>query len=294
MFEGFYKVRFQLNAAVGRSVMYARDGKMLGGNSAFAHIGTYRKKPTTGSTSRSRPSVIIRIRITARWPAPTTRRCWRRAGRTAISTALKAGLKELPGAVFHSVMTPIEEEAIPIAGGVGEGGIVNGLYSIHIRMLDGVDGGLTGVMLLNDGRILGGDASFYYLGTYTSENGRWKGQILNQEHTPARGENPVFGGHEVGIGFSGTCDEEGALLEATALAGKRSLRMTAVLKLMRRAVADEQYRTRALDAGAEGRGPQPRRTVSRRPAACVSTPISRRRWRCWSACAAARRPMSSS
>ena len=95
-------------------------------------------------------------------------------------------------------------------------------------------GGLTGVMLLNDGRILGGDASFYYVGSYTSEEGRWKGQILNQEHTPALGENAVLGGHEVGIGFSGTCDDNGALLEATALAGKRSLRMTAVLKLMRR------------------------------------------------------------
>ena len=70
-------------------------------------------------------------------------------------------------------------------------------------MLDGVEGGLTGVMLLNEGRILGGDASFYYIGSYTSEDGRWKGQILNQEHTrPAKGENPVFGGHEVGIGFS--------------------------------------------------------------------------------------------
>jgi len=52
-------------------------------------------------------------------------------------------LRELPGVMFHSVMTPIEEEAVPIAGGVGEGGIVNGLYSIHIRMLDGVAGGLT-------------------------------------------------------------------------------------------------------------------------------------------------------
>ena len=93
---------------------------------------------------------------------------------------------------------------------------------------------LTGVMLLNDGHILGGDASFYYLGSYTSENGRWKGQILNQEHTPAKGES-IFGGHEVGIGFSGTWDDEGAFLEATALAGKRSLRMTAALKLMQRA-----------------------------------------------------------
>jgi hypothetical protein len=132
-------------------------------------------------------------------------------------------------------MTPVEEQPLPIAGGVGEGGAVNGLYSIQLRMLDGIDGGLNGVMLLNDGRILGGDACFYYLGTYTSANGRWKGQILNQEHTPAKGENPVFGGHQVGIGFSGTCDGEGAQLEATALAGKRSLRLNAVLKLMRRA-----------------------------------------------------------
>ena len=44
MFEGFYKVRFQLGEAVGRSVMYVRDGRMLGGNSAFAHIGTYQKE----------------------------------------------------------------------------------------------------------------------------------------------------------------------------------------------------------------------------------------------------------
>jgi hypothetical protein len=235
LFEGFYKVRFQLNAAVGRSVMYARAGKMLGGNSAFAHIGTYRKEADG--------TVDIEIQTVRHNPDPAYRAMAGTDDATLLARGTPDGdlyrfegrLKELPGAVFSSVMTPIEEEAIPIAGGVGEGGIVNGLYSIHVRMLDGVEGGLTGVMLLNDGRILGGDASFYYIGTYTSENGRWKGQILNQEHTPAQGENPVFGGHEVGIGFAGTCDEEGALLDATALAGKRSLRMTAVLKLMRRA-----------------------------------------------------------
>ena len=232
MFEGFYKVRFQLNDTVGRSVMYVCDGKMLGGNSAFAHIGTYEK---IGD------EIAIEVKTVRHNPDPN----YRAMAGTDDATLLARGgpdgdlyrfdgrLKELPGAVFSSVMTPLEEEAIPIAGGVGEGGIGNGLYSIHIRMLDGVDGGLTGVMLLNNGRILGGDASFYYLGTYTSENGRWKGQILNQEHTPAKGENPIFGGHEVGIGFSGTCDDQGALLDATALAGKRSLRLTAVLKLMR-------------------------------------------------------------
>ena len=233
MFEGFYKVRFQLGAAVGRSVMYVRDGRMLGGNSAFAHIGTYEKHDD---------SVDIVIQTVRHNPDPNYGAMAGTDDATLLATGradgnlyrFEGGLKELPDVAFHSVMTPIEQEAVPIAGGVGEDGIVNGLYSIHIRMLDGIAGGLTGIMLLHEGRILGGDASFYYLGTYTSENGRWKGQILNQEHTPAPGENPIFGGHEVGIGFSGTCDAEGALLEATALAGKRSLRMTAVLKLMRR------------------------------------------------------------
>lgn len=234
LFEGFYKVRFQLNDAVGRSVMYARGGKMLGGNSAFAHIGTYEEIDG---------GIAIEIKTVRHNPDPNYRAMAGTDDATLLATGRADGalyrfegrLKELPGALFRSVMTPIEQDAIPIAGGVGEGGIVNGLYSIHIRMLDGVEGGLTGVMLLNEGRILGGDASFYYLGSYTSENGRWKGQILNQEHTPAKGDNPVFGGHEVGIGFAGTCDQEGALLDATALAGKRSLRLTAVLKLMHRA-----------------------------------------------------------
>src|SRR6478735_4922985 len=196
VFEGFYKVRFQLGDRVGRSVMHVGNGKMLGGNSAFAHIGTYQ---------RTEAGVDIVIKTVRHNPDPNYR-----------------------------AMAGTDDE-VPIAGGVGEAGIADGLYSIHLRMLDGVDGGLTGVMLLNQGRILGGDAFFYYLGSYTSENGRWKGQILNQEHTPARGENLIFAGHEVGIGFSGTCDDQGALLEATALAGKRSLRMTAALKLMRRA-----------------------------------------------------------
>jgi T3SS negative regulator,GrlR len=234
LFGGFYTVRFQVNDAVGRSVMYAHAGKMLGGNSAFAHIGTYEEVDGEIATEIK----TVRHNPDPSYPAMAGNDDATLTARGRADGALyrfQGGLNTLPGAVFKSVMTPIEEQPLPIAGGVGEGGAVNGLYSIHLRILDGVDGGLNGVMLLNDGRILGGDAFFYYVGSYTSEQGRWKGQILNQEHTPAKGDNPLFGGHEVGIGFSGTCDEEGALLEATALVGKRSLRLTAVLKLMRRA-----------------------------------------------------------
>jgi len=70
----------------------------------------------------------------------------------------------VPGAVFWANMTRLDDEDAPPVGSVGRGGIVNGLYSVHIRTLDGIDGGLSGVMLLIDGRILGGDAFFYYLG----------------------------------------------------------------------------------------------------------------------------------
>jgi hypothetical protein len=231
---GFYKVRFTLNDAVGRSVMYTDAGRMLGGNSSFAHFGTYLEADG---------EIITEIRTLRHHTDPDYRPL---AGTDKATLALrgraegdqvhfKGGLRELPGSVFQAVMTPIDDEITPAVGSVGEGGIVNGLYSVRIRMLDGIDSGLTGVMLLDDGRILGGDAFFYYIGSYSSTNGRWKGQILHQEHTPAKGAYSIFGGHEVGIGFSGSCDDQGARLEATALAGRRSLRLTADLKLVRRA-----------------------------------------------------------
>jgi hypothetical protein len=234
LLEGFYKVRFQVDDAVGRSVMYAHGGSMLGGNSAFAHYGTYTENDgvVTSEITSHRHNEDPNYQSLLGADIATIEV---KGSAEGDIYSFVGSSPQMPGAVFRSVMTPIEDETIPALGAVGEGGLVNGLYSIHIRMLDGVAGGLTGVMLLNEGRILGGDAFFYYIGTYTSANGRWKGELLNQEHTPAKNENPIFGGHEVGIGFSGTCDAQGALLEATALAGKRSLRLTAVLKLMRRA-----------------------------------------------------------
>jgi hypothetical protein len=141
----------------------------------------------------------------------------------------EGGTTQMPVIAFNSVMTPISEAAAPPVVSAGQG-ISNGLYSLHIRMLDGIDGGNTGVMVLHDGRIRGGDAFFDYIGSYISANGRWKGEIVNHEHTPSHGERPVFGGYEVGIGFSGSYTDEGAVGEATALAGKRSIRFSAVLK----------------------------------------------------------------
>ena len=122
----------------------------------------------------------------------------------------EGGSAALPGVRFTVILTAINDIDAPPPGTVAPDGIGNGLYSIHIRMLDGIDGGNTGVMMLHDGRIRGGDAFFDYIGAYTAANGKWKGELVNREHTPAKGERPLFGGHEVGIGFSGSYNGEGA------------------------------------------------------------------------------------
>ena len=228
--EGLYKVEYDINDGSGRSVLYAHAGKMLGGNTAFAHFGTY--EIVDGE-------IVARLRTKRHSRSPQHRSL---VSSDAVTISIRGrqqgkicrfeGEVVEDASVFRAVMTPLGDDDVPPPGAVGEGGIVSGLYSIDIRMLDGIAGGHTGVMLLRDGRILGGDAFFYYLGAYSSANGRWKGEFVNQEHTPAKSEHPLFGGYEVGIGFSGHCDDKGAEMEATALAGKRSIRLAATLKLI--------------------------------------------------------------
>jgi len=231
--RGLYSCEYGINDVSGRSVMHADAGKLLGGNSGFAHMGTYQEIDGEIAaeivTERHNPDPNYKPLMGEDVATITGR------GREGPdgSIRLEGSATPFPGALFWAVLTPIDDRIVPPPIARREGGIVNGLYSISLRTLDGIGGSLSGVMLLHDGRILGGDAFFYYLGSYSCADGRWKGEIVNQEHTPARGQIPVFGGHEVGIGFSGSYDAQGAELDATALAGKRSLQLSAVLKLMR-------------------------------------------------------------
>ncbi|MCK1710669.1 MULTISPECIES: hypothetical protein [unclassified Bradyrhizobium] len=235
MLDGLYKVEYGINGAFGRSIMCMHNGSMLGGNSAFAHLGSY----------EVRDGVIEAEVITERHNDDPHYKPLMGADVASIGARgrlngnqirLEGSADTMPGGRFWANLTRLDDDgALPPRGTIGAGCIANGLYGMSLRALDGVDAGLSGVMLLMDGRILGGDAFFYYLGSYSSADGRWKGEMLNQEHTPAKGENPVFGGYEVGIGFSGTCTADSGELEGIALAGKRSLRLAASLKLMRRA-----------------------------------------------------------
>jgi T3SS negative regulator,GrlR len=63
----------------------------------------------------------------------------------------------------------------------------NGLYSIGIEMQNGKRGRATGVVILSDGRILGGDTHFYYTGSYSFKNCKWRGELIAHQHTEAVG-----------------------------------------------------------------------------------------------------------
>lgn len=109
--------------------------------------------------------------------------------------------------------------------------ITSGLYSIEIEMTDGGQGRATGVIVLRDGTIAGGDSYFYYTGTYTAGDNKWRGELTTSEHTKSAGSRPLFGGREVTCGFSGSYDADGADVQGTALVGKTSVSFHARLTL---------------------------------------------------------------
>jgi hypothetical protein len=107
----------------------------------------------------------------------------------------------------------------------------NGLYSVHTYMLDGVKGRDSGVLIFRDGVFLGGGPYFWSTGTYTVANGTWKGDLRTNQHTPFPDfVRPLFGGHEVTSGFSGTFTDDQAEVFGTSLVGTRSLSFRATLK----------------------------------------------------------------
>ena len=110
----------------------------------------------------------------------------------------------------------------------------NGLYSIHVHMLDGVRGRDSGVIILRDGKLVGGGPYFWSIGTYTYAVGKgtWKGEIATNQHTPFADPSvrPLFGGNEVTSGFSGTFTADEAEVFGTTLVGKQSLSFRATLK----------------------------------------------------------------
>lgn len=112
-----------------------------------------------------------------------------------------------------------------------EARVEDGLYSLTIEMSGPRQGRATGIAVLQGGRILGGDSFFYYSGSYSFSRGKWRGEMIVHQHTDAPGLVLVFGGREVGCGFTGTYSAGTADIDGTALVGQTSVPFHAVLTL---------------------------------------------------------------
>ena len=66
MLNGLYKVEYGVNDAFGRSIMCMHNGKLLGGNSAFAHLGAYQE---SGGASCEATRFVLKA-APHRGPAP--------------------------------------------------------------------------------------------------------------------------------------------------------------------------------------------------------------------------------
>jgi T3SS negative regulator,GrlR len=110
--------------------------------------------------------------------------------------------------------------------------ITNGLYLVETVMLDGVNSERRGVMVFRDGSMLGGGLNFYTVGSYTCSDGRWKGDITVQEHTPIIGTDP-WARKTFTIGFSGTYTRDIAWHHGVALLGKRFTRLDVKFRLLK-------------------------------------------------------------
>lgn len=101
--------------------------------------------------------------------------------------------------------------------------VTNGLYSVETEMTDGGHGRATGIIVLRNGKIAGGDSNFYYTGSYTADRGKWRGELTTYQHAKSAGSLPLFGGREVTCGFTGSYSADAAHVDGTALVGKTSV-----------------------------------------------------------------------
>jgi hypothetical protein len=104
-------------------------------------------------------------------------------------------------------------------------------YAVTSKLLDGLEGGATGVSVLQDGVMRGGGSVDYHTGTDSCSSGKWKGELTTREHKPEL-ITQLFARKVVTMGFTGTYIDDGTEFEATALVGKRSVRLHVVFRLL--------------------------------------------------------------
>ncbi|HWW48964.1 MAG TPA: GrlR family regulatory protein [Xanthobacteraceae bacterium] len=106
----------------------------------------------------------------------------------------------------------------------------NGLYSIHVDLLDGNSGRGSGVLVFQDGKIRGGDGMLFYIGSYSVKENTVKGEVFVKQHSRNPDVAPLFGGADVSIGFSGQFSADAAKLNGSAFFGRTTQLFEASLR----------------------------------------------------------------
>lgn len=89
----------------------------------------------------------------------------------------------------------------------------NGLYKVRFETPRGNG---TGVVVLQDGHLWGGDSSMYYTGTYTLDNGTFSGTLVTNVHTIAPHKPSIFGRDIVHITLKGSFSRDYGEVVGTA------------------------------------------------------------------------------
>jgi|SRR5262245_2353459 len=89
----------------------------------------------------------------------------------------------------------------------------NGLYKVEFRTQLGVG---AGVVVLQDGKIQGGDSAMYYVGDYSENGQEMTARVEGKMHTDTPGMSSVFGVNHTHIRLTGKTNGNSAVMQGRA------------------------------------------------------------------------------
>ena len=91
--------------------------------------------------------------------------------------------------------------------------IENGLYKLQFHSLIGAG---AGVVMLQDGKLWGGDSGLYYVGSYDLKDGAILAQVRTNRHSNLGQVQSVFGIDQATIRLEGDAKDNAAAMTGTA------------------------------------------------------------------------------
>jgi T3SS negative regulator,GrlR len=90
----------------------------------------------------------------------------------------------------------------------------DGFYKVEFQTPMGLG---TGVVFLQDGKMRGGDAALFYIGTFKQNESEFTADVTTDRHTQYPGIVSVFGKDRVHISLKGTSTHDSAVMQGTAI-----------------------------------------------------------------------------